>query len=211
VEPGSTRERLLDAAEALFAERGFDGASMRAVTTAAGVSLSAANYHFGSKTALLRETLRRRIQAVNGQRLERLERLASTSTDGRVAVEDLLEAFLRPTHDARVGSGDDSIRDRLVIARLFADPPEIVAAMRREFFEEVNGRFVDVLHRSLPSAERRDVRLAFDFAIGVMIREVGGHIEPHRGEGGFSDEVILRRMIAFVAAGLRSACGTGPT
>ena len=52
-----TRERLLDAAERIFAERGFEGASIRAVTQAAGASVSAANYHFGSKEALLRETL----------------------------------------------------------------------------------------------------------------------------------------------------------
>ena len=52
--------------------------------------------------------------------------------------------------------------------------------------------------------------LAFDFAIGVMIREVGGHIEPHRGPGRFSDDRILERMITFVAAGLRAACGRTP-
>ena len=58
-----TKERLLDAAERLFAERGFEGASLRAVTQAAGTSVSAANYHFGSKEALLGRTLLRRGRA----------------------------------------------------------------------------------------------------------------------------------------------------
>ena len=45
--PADTKERLLDAAEHVFAERGFEGTSMRAVTQAAGAAVSAANYHFG--------------------------------------------------------------------------------------------------------------------------------------------------------------------
>ena len=50
-----TREKILDAAEALFAEHGFEGASMRMITARAGVNLAAVNYHFGSKENLLRE------------------------------------------------------------------------------------------------------------------------------------------------------------
>jgi len=56
-----TREKILDAAEALFAEHGFEGASMRMITARAGVNLAAVNYHFGSKENLLREIFRRRL------------------------------------------------------------------------------------------------------------------------------------------------------
>ena len=50
---GSTKERILGAAESLFAQRGFDGASLRQLTSAAGVNLAAVNYHFGSKEKLV--------------------------------------------------------------------------------------------------------------------------------------------------------------
>ena len=62
---GSTKERILGAAEALFAQRGFDGASLRQLTAAAGVNLAAVNYHFGSKEKLVEQVFRRRLDALN--------------------------------------------------------------------------------------------------------------------------------------------------
>mgnify|MGYP000184469773 CR=1 FL=1 len=48
-----TRSRILDAAEVLFMEHGFDGTSMRMITSQAGVNLAAVNYHFGTKELLM--------------------------------------------------------------------------------------------------------------------------------------------------------------
>jgi AcrR family transcriptional regulator len=48
-----TKERILDAAERLFADRGFAATSLRNITGEAGVNLAAVNYHFGSKDALI--------------------------------------------------------------------------------------------------------------------------------------------------------------
>ena len=68
----ATRERILDAAGRLFAERGFDGTSLRAITTAAGVNLAAVHYHLGSKEALLAAIVARHAEPVNRERLARL-------------------------------------------------------------------------------------------------------------------------------------------
>jgi len=70
-----TREKILDAAEALFAEHGFEGASMRMITARAGVNLAAVNYHFGSKENLLREIFRRRLAEITEERRRRLAQL----------------------------------------------------------------------------------------------------------------------------------------
>ena len=65
--PGQeTRDRILDAAEAAFMRYGFEGASMRTITAAAGVNLAAANYHFGSKEGLLCAVFRRRLDGACG-------------------------------------------------------------------------------------------------------------------------------------------------
>jgi AcrR family transcriptional regulator len=94
-----TRDRLLDAAEKLFAERGFDGASMRALTQAAGVSVSAANYHFGSKEALLRATPLRRVEPLNRRRLECLDEVERDAVGQPLILESILEAIQRPIID----------------------------------------------------------------------------------------------------------------
>src|SRR5205085_2358496 len=56
-----TRTRILDAAEELFMQHGFEGTSMRLLTAKAGVNLAAVNYHFGSKDALIEAVFHRRL------------------------------------------------------------------------------------------------------------------------------------------------------
>ena len=60
-----TRERLLDAAKYLFAQRGVDATSLRHITAEAAANLASVNYHFGSKEALFRAVFVRRIGPVN--------------------------------------------------------------------------------------------------------------------------------------------------
>ena len=67
-----THQRIMDAAERLFAERGYAGASMRRIVTEAGVHLAAVNYHFGSKRELFGAVLERRLRPLNQQRIEAL-------------------------------------------------------------------------------------------------------------------------------------------
>ena len=67
-----TKERILNAAEALFAEHGFTHTSTRRITRTANVNLAAVNYHFGSKDQLIKAVFNRRIKPVNGERLRRL-------------------------------------------------------------------------------------------------------------------------------------------
>ena len=76
----STRQRILGAAEELFAERGFAAASLRQVTAAAKVNLAAVNYHFGSKDNLIEEVFRRRLDELSRRRLERLAAIEAAGT-----------------------------------------------------------------------------------------------------------------------------------
>src|SRR5262252_5809342 len=73
--PVATKDRILDAAEALFMEHGFEATSLRSITAAAGVNLAAVNYHFGSKEELFQAVLTRRLDPMNQERIELLEAL----------------------------------------------------------------------------------------------------------------------------------------
>ena len=208
-----TKERLLDAAEKLFGERGFDGASMRALTHAAGVSVSAANYHFGSKEALLRATLLRRVEPLNRRRLERLDAIECEAAGQPLILESILEAFLRPIFDERAASVDATSRFRQVAARLYSDPPEIVDPIKKELFGPVMVRFVDALSKSLPEKPRHEIELGFKLSVGVMVHVISGHLvspSSSRDTGSeaetaeLSDESLLEQMIAYMAAGFRS-------
>ena len=72
-----TKDRILDVAEELFAAKGYQATSLRAITSKAGVNLAAVNYHFGSKESLVAEVIIRRVVPLNEERLQKLERADS--------------------------------------------------------------------------------------------------------------------------------------
>ena len=97
--PG-TRERLLDTAEMLFAERGFEGTSVRQITDAAGANLGAVNYHFRSKENLYAEVFTRRVALLRDPLLTAAERAAGISrAKPEEALLDVGRAFLAPLQD----------------------------------------------------------------------------------------------------------------
>jgi AcrR family transcriptional regulator len=197
----ATRERLIDAAAELFARRGYAGTSIRAVTQAAGVSVSAANYHFGSKRDLLVAVCRRRVAPMNETRLRALDALEARLGEQPPALEDLLRIFLEP---ACRQSPDGHRGAREVVARLYADPPEIVAELKRELFGPVRERMVSLLRRALPDATPEAVALAFQLTIGVMVHVVGGHLESGPDGDHPRDEALIEAVVAYSAAGMRA-------
>src|SRR3984893_8545568 len=95
--PPDTRTRILDAAERLFAERGFRGTSVRAITGLAGANLAAVGYHFGSKAELLAAVIRRETVPIIAAQGAGLDRLLARTPDPPVA--ELVEAFAGPLFD----------------------------------------------------------------------------------------------------------------
>ncbi|HMC58416.1 MAG TPA: helix-turn-helix domain-containing protein, partial [Candidatus Solibacter sp.] len=93
-----TKQKILDTAERLFGEQGYDATSLRHIIAEAGVNLAAVHYHFGSKEELLDEVVVRRAGPVNEARIAMLDRLEAA--EGPPVVEKVLEAFLLPTAEA---------------------------------------------------------------------------------------------------------------
>src|SRR4051812_16792293 len=87
-----TRTRILDAAEELFMLHGFEGASMRQLTTKAAVNLAAVNYHFGSKNALIEAVFRRRLDPMNAERIAGLDRLEAEAGDKALQPVEIIRA-----------------------------------------------------------------------------------------------------------------------
>src|SRR6187431_254467 len=83
-----TKTRILDAAEELFMDHGFEATSLRSLTASASVNLAAVNYHFGSKEELF--------QAVLTRRLDPIDRLERESAGKAIACEKILFAMLIP-------------------------------------------------------------------------------------------------------------------
>src|SRR6478672_2385169 len=104
-ESAGTRERLLDAAETLFANNGFHGVSLRTITTQAGVNLAAAHYHFGSKKGLMREVFKRRLDPIHVESARLLEECL-TKNGGKPDLGKVITAFLGPS--LRMGNAENA-------------------------------------------------------------------------------------------------------
>ena len=94
-----TKSRILDTAEMLFARNGYHLTSLRSLTSQARVNLAAVNYHFGSKEALLRAIIERRLLPLNQIRTEKLSAALQTARQNNQPpkTETLLRAFIEPT------------------------------------------------------------------------------------------------------------------
>ena len=200
-----TKERILDAAEQLFAELGFSGTSLRAVTSSAGVNLAAVNYHFGSKEALLHAVLARRLGPVNEERLKWLERLETEAGDRPPAVREILRTLFAPALMAL----PESVA-RGIAGRIYAEPPSIAGPLMRELFAEVTQRYLAAIERALPDVPSDELKWRFNFVIGAMVQVLSGAAELAPIPGGLGphdEQSVLQHLLDFAEAGMCAPAG----
>ena len=199
-----TRQRLLDAAEALFAEHGFAETSLRAITTQARANLAAVHYHFGSKDELLRAVFARRLQVLNEERLARLTVLEAGG--GPVMLETVLAAFIEPSLQLR-GAGVQGEQFTRLLGRAQIEASEALRDFLRDQYAPVLERFQRTLVRLLPELSPGEIRWRLYFTVGALSFTYAGAPSPRllftAPESG--DEAWLQQeLIQFLTAGLRA-------
>jgi len=197
---GSTKERILGAAESLFAQRGFDGASLRQLTSAAGVNLAAVNYHFGSKEKLVEQIFRRRLDALNNSRLQALSLVEGAET---TTLEDVLSAFIRPALDlSHDESGSLFMR---VLARAFAEHDDTLRQFLSDNYGHVMRQFTAEFARLLPQLTKQELYWRIDLVSGALTHAMSGFGMIQR-KSGVSEvehrEETAQHLIRFAVAGL---------
>ncbi len=199
----STKQRILDSAESLFARHGFAGASLRQVTASAQVNLAAVNYHFGSKENLINEVFRRRLDSLNE---ERLAALAVVLKQPRFSLEDVLGAFVRPALALSMAEdgGAGFVR---VLARAFAEHNERLRKFLHDNYSHVLKQFATAFSQTLPHLDKQELYWRLDIVsgaltyamadFGVIKRRADMTERQHR-------DLAAEHLIKFAAAGLRT-------
>jgi AcrR family transcriptional regulator len=204
-----TKERILDAAERLFATHGFAGTSLRSVTKEAGVNLAAVHYHFGTKEDLLRAVLSRIVIPVNRERLEMLEQVETEAGDQPPSLEGILEAFIAPDLRLIRDLGERGVIITRFLGRSYTEPTEMVQALIREQYEELGQRFMQVAARSLPKVPQTELYWRFKLVVGVLTYILADTDRTERYAEDLSDvDQTVRRLVAFLAPGLRAPVPT---
>jgi AcrR family transcriptional regulator len=201
-----TKEKLMDAAERLFARRGFHGTSVRDITGAAGVDLSLVNYHFGSKNELLAAVIERRGQVLNEERLRRLAEVRLRAAPAPPSTEAVVDAFFDPILDllAHAGPGWHSYFSLLAYVN---NSPEWGRELMGKTFDGVVRQFIQAVMDSLPGAAPADIFWGYNFLTGALtlsLAETGRLDVLSDGLCRSNDVAALRaRLGPYVTAGLR--------
>jgi len=201
----STKDRILDAAEHLFAEKGFAETSLRDITAEAGANLAAVNYHFQSKEALIQAVLARRVGPVNAERVAMLDHFESVAAaQGRaVAVEDILRAFFAPV--LQLLKEPAGARFARLFGRVYVEPGDLFERFFRSQLAAVAARFFTALERAVPQLSHTDRLWRMHFALGVMGHTIAGMHHFAAISGGVCDtadiDCLTARLISFITAG----------
>ncbi|MDU9003936.1 TetR/AcrR family transcriptional regulator [Sedimentitalea todarodis] len=195
-----SRERILDAAEIVFADKGFDGATLRQIAERAKTQVGLVHHHGGGKAELFAQTVARRADDLSALRLKML---TARKAAGTLTVEGLLECFVGPYLE-RAASGDVQwLAYARLVAHVSADPRwrELAAVC----FDPTANRFIDEIAALFPDAPRGAIASGFVYTVSAMLAvltstwriETLGAVDP----GGPDRQ---EELVRFCAAGIRA-------
>ena len=203
-----TKQRILDSAERLFAEFGFDSTSLRSIIADAQVNLAAIHYHYHSKEALLDAVISRRLEPINRQRLELLDACELAAGDKPAALEAVIEAFLAPA--LRVALDRDGTSFARLMGRIFTEK-SLVPRMKQHMGEMLR-RFVQAFQKAAPELPLAEVFWRLQFMGGAMALTLLRGKDLEALSDGLCDtsdvEATLQRLVDFAAAGFRAPVPT---
>ena len=208
--PHETRTRILDAAEELFMQHGFEGTSMRTLTGKASVNLAAVNYHFGSKDALIEAVFRRRLDPMNTARIAELDRLEAAAGTSPPEAEAIIRAFLRASlamiEDTKSG-GRNFTR---LLGRTYTEPSKPVRALIGQLYAPTMERFKAAFTRALPHLAREELFWRMHFMFGTLSYTLAATdtvqlIAGTKPEDRHDSRALEDRLAAFLTAGLLAA------
>ncbi len=201
-----SKDRLLDAAERLFAARGFAAASVRDITHAARCNVAAVNYYFGGKENLYREVFRRGLALLRDRRVESIRR-AMASAGGEVTLERLLEefasAFLAPVLSH--SDGESTIE---LLAREWLDPHLPRDVFQDELVGPVREALAEAIQETCPGIDRARARQCVQSIVAQLVQVI--HHRRLFGTSGewsrtpYRLEDVATHIVRFSSAGTRA-------
>ena len=206
----SGKERILDAAERLFARHGFYGISVRDITEAAEVDVALVSYHFGGKRELFTAVFQRRAEELNPERLAMLEEVRRASLPGVPSLEAIVNAFTYPMLE-RSARGGPGWKSYFALVAQVNNSPEWGPVLMTQHFDPLVQKFIAVLQEALPGCPSREVYWGYQFLTGALTLTFAetGRIDKLSGGLCKSSDLdsVHQRLAPFVAAGFRALWG----
>lgn len=197
------REQILDAAEVLFAEQGYAGASLRHVAQAVDATTALITYYFSTKENLFREVFMRKGCEVANARMAALNTLLASSQ--APSVESLVRAFLAPSSRlCKTKQGRAFLR---LHSRLHMEPEKFSLELRRDVYDESTRAYAKAFQKALPSLDEVIVMKRMSFIIGAYLYNFSGtnrlnELAPKSMVMDAGSDDDLEEMVKFFTAGM---------
>lgn len=201
----STKNKILDAAENLFANKGFNGTSLREITSLADVNLAAVNYHFGSKKELIKAVMSRYMNELSPRLESSLSVICQQSQTPSLI--EVFSAFIEPLLSLNVFKENGTSNFLQLLGRGYTDSQGFLRWFLTTQYPGVIDNFVAAVQRAYPELTAEDIFWRLHFTMGTVVFTMSSSDAlMDIAQSDFNQQVdisdVIRKVIPFVAAGV---------
>ena len=192
----STKEKILNAAEVLFAEQGFSETSMRLITSVAEVNLAAVNYHFGSKKDLIQSVIDRFFIHFSGKVSIAFDDLEHQDD---VSMREILDALMIPVIELDQERSHSASNFMRLLGRAYTESQGHLKVFLTEKYGHLQSQFTRLVHKANPDLDRNEVFWRLHFMLGTMVFAMAGQPALSEiSEADLNEQVDTKRMIDYL-------------
>lgn len=201
----STKVKILDAAECLFADKGFNGTSLREITSLAEVNLAAVNYHFGSKKELIKAVMSRYMNELSPNLQASLALVCEQKNTP--TLNEVFSAFIEPLLSLNVFRENGTSHFLQLLGRGYTDSQGFLRWFLTTQYPEVITNFVSAVQRAYPALTPEDIFWRLHFTMGTVVFTMSStDALMDIAQNDFDQQVdisdVIKKVIPFVAAGV---------
>lgn len=199
-----TKQKILNTAELLFAEAGFNDTSLRQITSAAGVNLASVNYHFGSKKGLIKAVVDRYLSVFMPKADAALCQLLSQTS---ISLGQVFESFVAPLLSlSSVCRQGPEIFVQL-LGRGYIDNQGFLRWFILHHYGETLHLFTQAIQKAAPHLSTAEVFWRLHFTLGTVVftmasSEALRDMAYHDFNERLTAEDLVRKLIPYLASGL---------
>ncbi len=202
-----TKDLILDAAEELFAIRGFYGVSIRQITSKAEVDPALASYHFGKKKDIFEAVMLRRAEVLNRERIQMLDDCIRRAKPNPAPLNEIIDAFTHALLNRSL-KGGDGWRSYFAIIAQINNHPELGGVIMSQYFDPLAKKFIAAIQANMPDSQDEDLFWCYHFLSGALTLTFSGTERISKLSAGVcssSDlDAVHERLVPFITAGFKA-------
>jgi len=201
----STKNKILDAADVLFADKGFNGTSLREITSQANVNLAAVNYHFGSKKELIKAVMSRYMNELSPQLESALSSICQA--DEKPTLHDVFAAFIEPLLNLNEFKENGTSTFLQLLGRGYTDSQGFLRWFLTTQYPNVFTNFTQAVKIAYPELSTEEMFWRLHFTMGTIVFTMSSSealidIAQNDFDNKLDIAGVIERVIPYVAAGV---------